>query len=199
MAERRWAEAEQDQPEEPQALREALARLAALEALVRALHDRLAVIETAQPAHLASEPPASRPGAAMPVPLPVHLPPHTLQGYGMHEAERDGEARWRWFGPDVGLVLPACPAGATLRLELSAVARGVDAAAAVARLDGVPVPLLVRTDAEGLAIEIPVPLGLESDAAEMVLRLEFAGSHVPPGDDRRLSVACRGVALLPAG
>ena len=51
MAERRWAEAEQDQSEEPPALGEALARLAALEALVRALHDMFkAALE--DPAHL---------------------------------------------------------------------------------------------------------------------------------------------------
>jgi hypothetical protein len=143
----------------------------------------------------AAEPPPPETGAAPPA--PAMLAPDAFEGTGFYDVERSGTAAWRWFGPDVTLVLRGVPPGAgRVTLLFSAVAKGVAPAAFSCSVNGLHVQARVTEIAKGrYRATLPVPEVTERPDRRVTLLLAFDGAHAPPGDMRLLTIACTGIEI----
>ena len=173
-------------------------RLAALEALLRAQHARIAALE-ASPHPLAMAEPA--PNAAI-VAAPPHkrrIAPEAFIGWGFHDLEGGGGASWRWFGQDTALDLPDLRLGDRILLELVAIAPGIGTEQLFVTLDGEAATALLEGPEEKPLLAITPPPGFQPKVETVLLRLAFETAYAPPGDQRLLTMACKGIVVEQAG
>jgi hypothetical protein len=152
--------------------------------------DPLAAAEAARPAG------AAEPTAAAAATQSVSV--HELTGIGFYDVETDGRAFWRWFGPQVTLMLRDVDAAAhMLCLEFNGVAAGVDLGQVSGSINGLPLAPEVARAEDGRS-ELCIALARSTLRADrsLIVNLSFGQAFTPSGDTRALSAVFTGARLV---
>jgi hypothetical protein len=143
-------------------------------------------------------PESARAVVAAPNPTTQRLSVHDVSGIGFYEVETDGRECWRWFGPQVTLMLRDVDTAAhMLSLEFNGVATGVDLGQVSGSVNGLPlVPELKKGDDGRSELCIALaPSTLRADRS-LIVNLSFGQAFTPSGDTRALSAVFTGARLV---